>query len=68
MAKGDDLQERFINFAVGIIKVCGQLPNTPAGKHVGSQLLRSGTSPAFIMVKRVVLRVATIFLTYSELF
>ncbi len=47
MAKGDDLQERFINFAVAIIKICEQLPNTPAGKHVSGQLLRSGTSPAY---------------------
>ncbi len=47
MAKGDDLQERFINFAVAIIKICEQLPNTPPGKHVSGQLLRSGTSPAY---------------------
>lgn len=47
MAKGDDLQERFINFAVAIIKICEQLPSTPAGKHVAGQLLRSGTSPAY---------------------
>lgn len=46
MAKGDDIQERLINFAVGVIKLCGKLPNTPAGKHVAGQLLRCGTSPA----------------------
>lgn len=46
MAKGDDLEERLINCAVRIIKVCNHLPDTPAGRHVSGQLLRSGTSPA----------------------
>jgi four helix bundle protein len=46
MAKGDDIQERLINFAVQIIKLSAQLPKTPAGKHVAGQILRSGTSPA----------------------
>jgi four helix bundle protein len=46
MAKGDDIQERLINFAVRIIKVCDSLPDTRAGRHVSGQLLRSGTSPA----------------------
>ncbi len=47
MAKGDDLQERFINLAVEIIAICELLPGTPAGKHVAGQLLRAGTSPAY---------------------
>jgi len=46
MARVDDLQERLINFAVLIIKLCSELPKTPAGKHVAGQLLRCGTSPA----------------------
>jgi four helix bundle protein len=46
MAKGDDIQERLINFAVQIIKLSAQLSKTPAGKHVAGQILRSGTSPA----------------------
>ena len=46
MAKGDDIQERLIDFAVQIIKLSAQLPKTPAGRHVASQILRSGTSPA----------------------
>lgn len=46
MAKGDDIEERLVDFAVRIIQVSGSLPETPAGKHVGGQLLRSGTSPA----------------------
>ncbi|MCK6620864.1 MAG: four helix bundle protein [Calditrichaceae bacterium] len=46
MAKGDDIQERLINFGVSIIKLCAELPDTPAGRHVAGQLLRCGTSPA----------------------
>ncbi len=40
------IEERLIDFAVRIIKLADALPETPAGKHVGRQLLRSGTSPA----------------------
>ena len=46
MAKGDDIQERLIDFAVSIIELTSKLPNTPAGRHIAGQLLRSGTSPA----------------------
>ncbi len=46
MAKGDDIQERLVEFAVRIIKLCSLLPKTDAGKHIAGQLLRSGTSPA----------------------
>ncbi len=41
-----DLQDRFINYAVRIIKLSEALPETKAGKHVSTQILRSGTSPA----------------------
>lgn len=41
-----DLQERFIDFSVRIIKSIEILPETKAAKHIASQLLRSGTSPA----------------------
>ena len=41
-----DLQERFIDYAVRIVNVSEQLPETKAGKHIASQILRSGTSPA----------------------
>ncbi len=41
-----DLQDRFIDFAVRIIKLSEALPETKAGKHICSQILRSGTSPA----------------------
>ena len=46
MAKGDDIQERLINFAVAIIKLSSTFPRTQAGRHISGQLLRSGTSPA----------------------
>ena len=41
-----DLQDSLIDYAVRIIKVSEQLPDTKAGKHVSSQILRSGTSSA----------------------
>ena len=41
-----DLQDRFIDYAVRIITLSESLPGTKAGKHVSSQVLRSGTSPA----------------------
>ena len=41
-----DLLDRFVDYAVRIIRVSESLPDTRAGRHVGSQLLRSGTSPA----------------------
>ena len=41
-----NLEERLIAFAVSIIKTVESLPETKAGKHIGGQLTRSGTSPA----------------------
>lgn len=35
MAKGDDIEERLINFAVTTIALCDKLPVTPGGRHVG---------------------------------
>jgi four helix bundle protein len=46
MAKGDDIEERLIDFAVRVVRLSGELPKTEAGRHVGGQLLRSGTAPA----------------------
>lgn len=46
MARGDDLQERLIDFAVAIIAFCAELPKTQTGNHVAGQIMRSGTSPA----------------------
>jgi four helix bundle protein len=41
-----DLEERLINFAVRIINVAEALPNTRAGNHIASQLVRCGTAGA----------------------
>jgi len=41
-----ELEERLINFAVLIIEIVNELPNTKAGNHLSGQLVRSGTSPA----------------------
>lgn len=46
MARGDDIEERLIDFAVRVIRACESLPNRPAARHIRGQLLRSGTSPA----------------------
>ncbi len=40
-----DLEERLLEFSVRIIRLVEQLPETKTGKHIGGQLLRSGTSP-----------------------
>lgn len=42
-----DLQERLINFAVDIVQVVESLSTTKSANHIGGQVLRSGTSPAF---------------------
>jgi len=41
-----DLQDRLVDYAVRIIKLSEALPETKAGKHIATQLLRSGTAPA----------------------
>ena len=46
MKKGDDIQERLIQFAARVIKVCDKLPRTSAGRHIAGQLVRSGMAPA----------------------
>ena len=43
--KGDDIAERLVVLAVGVVKIVDALPDTLAGRHVAEQLLRSGTSP-----------------------
>ena len=42
----DELIERLINFAARVGKVVDALPDTRMGRHIGGQLVRSGTSPA----------------------
>src|SRR4026208_52301 len=45
-SRADALEERLIDFAVRIIRLSSSLPRTVAGRHIGSQIMRSGTSPA----------------------
>jgi four helix bundle protein len=46
MAKGDDIRERLVNFAVMVIDLCEQLPKTQAASHISLQLLRAATAAA----------------------
>ena len=39
-----DLDERLFEFAVAVVRIAQRLPRSFAGRHVGTQLLRSGTS------------------------
>ena len=40
-----DLEDRLVDFAVQICALTGRFPSTPIGKHVSTQITRSGTSP-----------------------
>jgi four helix bundle protein len=42
--KTDQLSDRLLDFAAEVIKITDALPNTVAGRHVGGQLIRAGTS------------------------
>ena len=44
--RAQEIEERLIEFASRIIDMVEALPRTPAAKHLCSQILRSGTSPA----------------------
>ncbi len=46
VAKGDDIRERLVGFAVEVLALCDKLPKCVAGDHVARQLLRSATSAA----------------------
>ena len=41
-----DLEDRLIDFSVVVIEISESLQNTPAGRHLSGQVVRSGTSPA----------------------
>ena len=41
-----ELEDRLIDFASRIIDVVEALPKGPIARHLGGQLVRSGTSPA----------------------
>ena len=40
-----DLEDRLLQFAVAVVKLTDDLPNTRSGNHIAGQLLRCGTSP-----------------------
>jgi len=40
-----DLEDRLLEYAARILKLCEKLPQTQAGRHITGQLLRSGTAP-----------------------
>jgi len=42
--KSDTLSGRLLGFAAKVIIIADALPNTVAGRHVGGQLIRAGTS------------------------
>ena len=42
----EEMKMRLKNLAVRVIKLVDKLPNTPAGRAIGNQIIRSGTSPA----------------------
>jgi four helix bundle protein len=42
-----DLEERFISFGLMIMDIVDLLPKSAIGNHIGNQLIRSGTSPAY---------------------
>ena len=44
--RGEDLEDRLLEFASRIGKLVDALPDTRLGRHVAGQLVRSGTSPA----------------------
>src|SRR5262245_35072762 len=44
--RANALEERLVQFAVDIVTIAGQLPQNPQAKHIGSQILRSGTAAA----------------------
>lgn len=42
----NDLENRLVDFAVLIVEIVNELPNSKAGNHLGGQIVRSGTAPA----------------------
>ncbi len=46
MAKGDNIHDRLLDLGVSVLDLCERLPKTPFGRHIGDQLMRSGTSPS----------------------
>ena len=46
LSKTDQLERRFIAFAASILNLSANLPKSPQGRHICSQILRSGTASA----------------------
>ena len=46
MAKGDDIREKLVAFAISVMDLCDRLPKTTAGMHIADRMLRSATSAA----------------------
>jgi four helix bundle protein len=44
--RANTLEGRLVQFAVDIVALVGQLPQNPQAKHIGNQILRSGTAAA----------------------
>ena len=40
-----NLEERLLEYAADVIRLCEALPASQSGRHVSGQLLRSGTAP-----------------------
>jgi four helix bundle protein len=45
-AKAIELEMRIVSFASDIVRISANLTATPEGKHVSTQILRSGTAAA----------------------
>src|SRR6266545_2837596 len=45
-SRADSLERRLVQFAIDIVTLVGQLPQNPQAKHIGNQILRSGTASA----------------------
>jgi four helix bundle protein len=45
-SRADQLEKRLISFAASILALSTMLPKTPQGRHVCTQVLRSGTAAA----------------------
>jgi four helix bundle protein len=44
LRRGSDIAERLLELAAGALRVSGELPGHPSGRHVALQLARAGTS------------------------
>src|SRR2546426_3032411 len=44
--KADSLERRLVQFAIDVVALVGQLPQNLQAKHIGNQILRSGTAAA----------------------